>query len=233
MRLDMQKICEICVKLDLRYPARSLIDDDYQCALAAEMLPSARDEIKRQAECITKLEADLAYYREGYESEADCLKRVVAVLGTNDAPWLLAKNAIARIADLEIMRDALQARTTNQATCIAEQNAGIKKLKENLSDCWQVHDEQARRIAELEEASVFECQDLYEKIAKQRAALKKLGQAKRERGKALVEERARGNYFDESQDCEGYWWDRNNTDDCTQNQHREVAREQLHREGKI
>lgn len=27
MTLDMQKICEICVKLDLRYPARSLIDE--------------------------------------------------------------------------------------------------------------------------------------------------------------------------------------------------------------
>ena len=59
MTLDMQKICEICVKLDLRYPARSLIDDDYQCALAAEMLPSARDEIKRQANRIAELEESL------------------------------------------------------------------------------------------------------------------------------------------------------------------------------
>lgn len=90
--------------------------------------------------------------------------------------------------------------------------------------------ENAKRIAELEEASAFECRDLYETIAKQRAALKKLGQAKRERGKALVEERARGNYFDESQDCEGYWWDRKNTDDYTQNQYRENARDQLRQE---
>ena len=59
MTFDMQKICEICVKLDLRYPARSLIDDDYQCALAAEMLPSARDEIKRQANRIAELEESL------------------------------------------------------------------------------------------------------------------------------------------------------------------------------
>ena len=43
-----------------------------------------------------------------------------------------------------------------QANHIAEQSSGIKKLKENLSECWQVHDEQAKRIAELEEALVEE-----------------------------------------------------------------------------
>lgn len=36
---------EICIKLSLRYPARALIVDDYQCALASEMLPAALDRI--------------------------------------------------------------------------------------------------------------------------------------------------------------------------------------------
>jgi len=37
-----------------------------------------------------------------------------------------------------------------QATRIAEQVGDIKKLKEDLSEVWQVHDEQAKRIADLE-----------------------------------------------------------------------------------
>ncbi|MFA5380284.1 MAG: hypothetical protein WC455_31270 [Dehalococcoidia bacterium] len=47
---------------------------------------------------------------------------------------------------------------------------------------------------------------------------------------ACIEEMARGDYFDESQECEGYWWDRKNTTDVTQNDYREMAKEQLARE---
>jgi hypothetical protein len=117
---------------------------------------------------------------------------------------------------------------------------------EKFAKSWNspVMESKDKRIAELEAALQVEkssheetkyadseaANQAFSRIAKQRAALKKLGQAKRERGKALVEERARGNYFDESQECEGYWWDRKNTDDCTQNQYREVARDQLRRE---
>jgi len=50
---------------------------------------------------------------------------------------------------------------------------------------------------------------------------------------ALVEELARGDYFDESQECEGYWWDRKNTSDCTQNDYRRNARLKLQAKGKI
>jgi len=49
----------------------------------------------------------------------------------------------------------------------------------------------------------------------------------------LVEELARGDYFDESQECEGYWWDRKNTTDCTQNDYRRNARLKLQAKGKI
>ncbi len=92
--------------------------------------------------------------------------------------------------------DSWIARYQEQAKRIEEQSSGIKKLKENLSDCWQVHDEQAKRIAELEILHEVARKDVVRvankfgaKIDKQRAALKKLGQAKRARGKALICER--------------------------------------------
>lgn len=44
---DLEKVREICIKLTLRSPARELIDDVYQCALAGQVLPSALDEILR------------------------------------------------------------------------------------------------------------------------------------------------------------------------------------------
>ena len=146
---DLKAAREICIKLDLRYPARSLVDIDYQCALAAEMLPAALDEIERQANRIAELEADLEYYKSGFHSERGVHERVAAILGTDDAPWMLAQRAIERIAKLEIL-------------------LGVARKDEE----WV--------------ANKFGA-----KIDKQRAALKKLGQAKRERGKALVEERAR------------------------------------------
>lgn len=46
MTFDLQAAREICIKLGLRYPARTLINDDYQCALAAEMFPAALDRIE-------------------------------------------------------------------------------------------------------------------------------------------------------------------------------------------
>ena len=54
MKFDMNHAREICVKLNLRYPAKHLIDMDYQAALAAEMLPAALDEIER-------LQVDICY----------------------------------------------------------------------------------------------------------------------------------------------------------------------------
>lgn len=92
--------------------------------------------------------------------------------------------------------ESLEKIASEQANRITEQSYGIKKLKENLSDYWQARDEQAKRIAELENSlgiSAIETRDFQIIVRKQHAALKKLGQAKRERGKALVEERARFN----------------------------------------
>lgn len=60
---DLKAAREICIKLDLRYPARSLVDIDYQCALAAEMLPAALDEIERQDKRIAELEEALVEER--------------------------------------------------------------------------------------------------------------------------------------------------------------------------
>lgn len=47
MTFDLQAAREIAIKLTLRYPAKELIDVDYQNALAGEMLPGACDEIAR------------------------------------------------------------------------------------------------------------------------------------------------------------------------------------------
>ena len=66
-----------------------------------------------------------------------------------------------------------------QAKCIAELQDDIKQLSATVADSDAVV-----IIRSKEDLAI---------IAKQRAALKKLGQAKRERGKALVEERSQWN----------------------------------------
>ena len=72
-----------------------------------------------------------------------------------------------------------------------------------------------------------------EKIAnKQRAALKKLGQAKRERGKALVEERAHC-YLNLERNADIVTWDLDEVSENEQKRLRYEAREQLRREGKL
>lgn len=109
---------------------------------------------------------------------------------------------------------------------------------------------QAKRIAELEATvsalrseNCIGCVAKLEYIDKQRSALKKLGKAKRERGKALVEERiwhfivggadeciVPDEKFPENWDC--YCVDAPMK--CPANAYlREVAREQLRREGKL
>lgn len=69
-----------------------------------------------------------------------------------------------------------------QAKCIAELQDDIKQLSATVADSDAVV-----IIRSKEDLAI---------IAKQRAALKKLGQAKRERGKALVEERISGEFSD-------------------------------------
>lgn len=55
MTFDLKAAREICIKLGLKYPAQSLIDQEYQCSLAAEMLPTALDEIEQQNAYIEQL----------------------------------------------------------------------------------------------------------------------------------------------------------------------------------
>jgi len=140
------------------------------------------DQYEGQAKHIAELEADLEYYKSGFHSERGVHERVAAILGTDDAPWILAKLAIERIAELE------------------EENRQL--VRQILTD-----DDKDRLIA------------------KQRTALKKLGQAKRERGNALVEERAR-RICHVPGDSVGHWarYEPIVVDE---------AREQLHREGKL
>jgi hypothetical protein len=96
-------------------------------------------------------------------------------------------------------------------------------------------DRQAKRIAELEAEKQLPCmckpfvdlRDSQRKIIdRQRAALKKLGQAKRARGKALVEERAR--LYCRST---GAQWGQ--VGNIFKEEYRLIAREQLCQEGKL
>ena len=121
----------------------------------------------------------------------------------------------------EILPDALDEIERLRAE-ISEQKGMIWKTQ-------QVKKEQAARIAELEadlEQSEICIRARMDVIDQQAAQIKSLEDA-------LVEELARGDYFDESQECEGYWWDRKNTSDCTQNDYRRNARLKLQAKGKI
>ncbi len=103
----------------------------------------------------------------------------------------------------------------------------------------QIQNEQAKRIAELEAATknmqaiisgdLKYIEAANQKTERQRATLKKLGQEKRARGKALIEERARRtslvNFSPETRSTNEY---RTQPDRM-----KDVAREQLHREGVI
>ena len=60
-----------------------------------------------------------------------------------------------------------------------------------LADFNELNESQTKRIAELEESLQRERAMAFSKIQRQRHAIVRLSEAKRERGKALVEERAR------------------------------------------
>ena len=103
----------------------------------------------------------------------------------------------------------------HQACIIADQAARISELEIEIAEL-KADLEQSERVIEAR----------LDVIDQQAARIK-------EHEDALVEELARGDYFDESQECEGYWWDRKNTSDCTQNDYRRNARLKLQAKGKI
>jgi hypothetical protein len=95
---------------------------------------------------------------------------------------------------------------------------------------------QAAQIGDLEaEIEMLQADaEQYERVIEARSEVINQQAARiKELEDALVEELARGDYFDESQECEGYWWDRKNTSDCTQNDYRRNARLKLQADGKI
>ena len=125
-----------------------------------------------------------------------------------------------------------------------------------LSDALDEIERQAKRISVLDAAhrlfiesnkkiKIFEKRQtdgilaalgMYEELEKtnhkQRAALKKLGQAKRERGKALVEERARFEYYVQNENCES-WPEARRKYPELEKKYIGIAREQLRLEGKL
>lgn len=175
MTFDLKAAREICIKLGLKYPARSLIDQEYQCSLAAEMLPAALDEIEQQNAYIEQLSKQCQAFIHDEEIHG----------------WIQAHHYIETIRSCKLLDVAKKWHAAYRKA----QNSNLvrKQLCEQKDECIS---EQAKRIAELENSlgiSAIETRDFQIIVRKQHAALKKLGQAKRERGKALVEERARFN----------------------------------------
>ena len=166
--------------------------------------------IREQAKRIAELEADLEYYKSGFHSERGVHERVAAILGTDDAPWMLAQRAIERIAELTESNKYLSDRWARQATTIVEMQARMAKLETILSQAKQViigfqksetelRDESGKRrkcITELKRdlkreeghtnAYIKFLHESEAKRRKQRAALKVLGKRSGQRGKALV-----------------------------------------------
>ena len=137
--------------------------------------------------------------------------------------------------DLKAARDALSRATkrANVATDIYHL-AALTYLPAALDEI----ERQAKRIAELQDdikqlsamvadsdaVVIIRSKEDLAIIAKQRAALKKLGQAKRERGKALVEERVSEVYRNRPHD---------HYDDMITGADYAEARKQLRQEGKL
>lgn len=112
-----------------------------------------------------------------------------------------------------------------------------KRIAELDAEAQSYHDrkeEFAGRIAELKESlddEKYENADALIDICKLRTALKELGQAKRERGKALVEKEACLTYNTPDEDGHLPIFDFDELSSDAQDLLRERAREQLRREG--
>lgn len=115
MKFDKQAAREICIKLSLRYPARALIADEYQCALAAEMLPAALDRIDELEGLLDEIMGNCNQLRNRAQKAED---RIIE---------LERENLELRVAILG--PDQIQA---NQAATMANQNKRIAELEKAL-----------------------------------------------------------------------------------------------------
>ena len=159
----------------------------------------------------------------GYE-----IKRLQAIIDTppEEAEWK---------SDLEVLDIATQSSTIDieiakkwHSSYRKAQNSNLLRKQENeLLRASLVEHEEHENQTHVILGAILGTDDTLENVAKRAAARIK------ELEDALVEELARGDYFDESQECEGYWWDRKNTSDCTQNDYRRNARLKLQAKGKI
>jgi hypothetical protein len=164
------------------------------------------------------MKCDIAHYRIENPSNVDtesALKELVDQ--ANLAEECLDEIERLRAENLELQGEVFgpDGIRANQACIIADQAASISELEIEITEL-KADLEQSERVIEAR----------LDVIDQQAARIK-------EHEDALVEELARGDYFDESQECEGYWWDRKNTSDCTQNDYRRNARLKLQAEGKI
>jgi hypothetical protein len=139
-----------------------------------DLLPAALDEIERLQEFRSRIARILM------QSPSDCDDLLILGL---DSRIILTKRQAKRIAELQSLNDDLMANGNSLRARAQRAEARVGELEE------------ANLILESQNKQYLDYNLILEEksrhIEKQRAALTKLGQAKRERGKALVDERAR------------------------------------------
>ena len=180
-------------------------NEEAQESLTAAYMLGSHEKAHEQAAHISELEVEIAELKADLEQSEICIQARLDVIDQQAARIKSLKKEIRRLKH--------ESKVEQEFT-----NSYIKRL----------HDAEAR-IKELEadlEQSEICIRARMDVIDQQAAQIKSLEDA-------LVEELARGDYFDESQECEGYWWDRKNTSDCTQNDYRRNARLKLQAKGKI
>jgi small-conductance mechanosensitive channel len=208
-----------------RATERPNVTTDIYHLAALTYLPAALDEIERlQKEQATRLSELEAAYLKAQNSN---LLRKQAY----ESLEKIASEQAKRIAELKATQKQLSELVTEKenVTIIVSQEDEVKSLKKKLVES-NHRNLDLQCMVDSDTAT----------ITKQRAALKKLGKEKRERGKALVEERARGNHYgmsyEDASDGEIERWIIDGEIDAPKvyiERMRMESRAQLRREGKL
>lgn len=234
MTFDMQKARAVCEKATPGPWMKAIkpeYDVDYETANHLVGGPTGRDIYDRDigifstavegwnSVCSPQLEADadfITYVRALVPALLDRIEELEAKIETTKTD-----NNHCVVADWKF--EEYRKRIEEQAKRIAELDAEAQSYHDRK-------EEFAGRIAELKESlddEKYENADALIDICKLRTALKKLGQAKRERGKALVEKEACLTYNTPDEDGHLPIFDFDELSSDAQDLLRERAREQL------
>ncbi|MCK9568925.1 hypothetical protein M0R72_08290 [Candidatus Pacearchaeota archaeon] len=213
MTFDMRDAREIAEKCNSKDES---VDHDYWNAHAGMVLQSALDEIDRLQDRERQLLLDVDRNYRGKKEYANEVERLQRDAHQNNE-YIQRCNEMMhtdqkRIAELEAI------------TGVEITNHNLSLIRSIL--CGNPHTREQRVRAFNLSGKVFR------RMQKQRAALKKLGEAKRARGKALAEERAH-RYLNLERNADIVAWELDEVSENEQKRLRYNAREQLRQEGKI